>query len=357
VLVGRQDVLDAFDEALDDGPGAPGRLALLTGARGVGKTVMLTELGELALRRGWVTISETATPDLASRLTQAVIDHRDRLDIAPSRHRTITGVSLPLNAGGFTLSDRPAAEGSLRTELGHLLDVLEPHETGVLITVDEVHLTALEDMRVLSTTFQHLVREEREVALVLAGLPSSVSNLLSDHILTFLRRAEPHRLSDVPLTAVREALARPIAESGRKITDDALDLATEATGGYPFMIQLVGYHCWRKAIDGLIDTQTALLGVDAARKRLGTTVHATALADLSDVDRTFLLAMAQDDGPSQIRDIASRMHESADYVNVYRRRLIDAMMVAPSGRGRLQFAIPYLRDYLREHAAGDQICP
>ena len=188
-------------------------------------------------------------------------------------------------------------------------------------------------------------------ALVVAGLPSAVSGLLNDRVLTFLRRAEPHQLVDVPLPAVRDALYETITESGRTIAEDALDLATFATGGYPFMIQLVGYHCWREAEGDVIDLSAAKEGIAAARKRLGSTVHATALADLSEVDRTFLLAMAQDDGPSAIRDIAARMHVSADYVNVYRARLIDAMMIEPTGRGQVEFAVPYLREYLREHAA------
>ena len=76
-------------------------------------------------------------------------------------------------------------------------------------------------------------------------------------MLTFLRRAERHTLADVPLPEVRTALRSTISESGRQIEDDALDLATEATGGYPFMIQLVGYHGWRKAEDDKIDLHAA----------------------------------------------------------------------------------------------------
>lgn len=62
LLVGRDDALEEFTESLEGVPGAPARLALFTGPRGIGKTVMLTEVADLALRRGWVTLSETATP-------------------------------------------------------------------------------------------------------------------------------------------------------------------------------------------------------------------------------------------------------------------------------------------------------
>ena len=60
LLVGRNRVIEEFLESLDDGPGAPGLLELITGARGVGKTVMLTALGDSARERGWVVVDETA---------------------------------------------------------------------------------------------------------------------------------------------------------------------------------------------------------------------------------------------------------------------------------------------------------
>ncbi|MCL2465062.1 MAG: ATP-binding protein [Micrococcales bacterium] len=351
LLVGRQDELDAFEEALDDGPGSPGRLGIFTGARGVGKTVMLTEIGELALRHGWVTIAETALAGLIDRLTIAVTDHIDTLGSAPSRHRSVTGAQLPFNAGGITVSDRPAAETGLRSKLGRLLDLLDRRETGLLITVDEVHRSAREDLRSLAATFQHLVREERNIALVMAGLPSSVSGLLSDEVLTFLRRADPHPLAEVSLAEVEEALQHTIADSGRRITDNALEMATAATDGYPFLIQLVGYHCWRHADGETIDLPAAQAGVAAARRRLGATVHAPALADLSAVDRTFLLAMSKDNGPSRTSDITTRLQVTKAYTSVYRARLIDAGVIEPVARGTVDFAIPYLREYLREHAA------
>ena len=58
----------AFGDALDEGPGAPGRATLYTGARGMGKTVMLNEAEAQARQRGWVTVSETSVPGLMERL-------------------------------------------------------------------------------------------------------------------------------------------------------------------------------------------------------------------------------------------------------------------------------------------------
>lgn len=68
VLIGRDMVLADFEEGLDNGSGAPGRLMRITGARGVGKTVMLAEFRRIAEKRGWQTISETASDGMAQRL-------------------------------------------------------------------------------------------------------------------------------------------------------------------------------------------------------------------------------------------------------------------------------------------------
>lgn len=351
MLVGRADPIEEFVDSIGDGPGAPGRLMIFTGPRGVGKTVMLTEVRSRAAPLGWVSVAETATAGMTDRMTRAVARHTAELDRGSADRRSVTGFTLPAVGGGVSFAEPTPQPPHLREELTHLLDVLEPHGTGLLITVDEVHRTAIDEMRTLATTVQHLISEDREIAMTMAGLPSAVSDLLNDDVLTFLRRANREDLRDVALDDVRAAMAQTVADYGRTITDTALTAAAEATGGYPFMIQLVGYHCWRKAYGDVIDEAAVAEGIPAARKRLGSTVHQAALADLSPVDRTFLLAMAHDPGQSHLRDIAGRMGESVRYASVYRQRLIDASVIEPTDRGYVDFAIPYLREYLREHAA------
>lgn len=355
LLVGRDGELAEFEESLEDGPGAPARLTIFTGARGVGKTVMLTEVGDLATRHGWIVVSETATAGLVDRLTRAVARQLTEFDPNPRTGRALTGITLPGGAG-LQLSDPAEPEPEdLRRACGTLLDAIEPHGTGLLITVDEVHRRARTELRALAVTYQHLVREDRNVALVMAGLPVAVSDLLSDDVLTFLRRASPVVLEDVPLVDVEASFAETVLEHGRTITPRAMAQAAAATGGYPFMIQLVGYHVWRKAAGDLIDETAVAQGVPAARKRLGSTVHETSMADLSEVDRTFLVAMAQDLHLSQMADLAQRLGVSLKYASVYRARLIAAGVIEPAGRGQVRFAIPYFGEFLREHATTYQM--
>lgn len=351
LLIGRQQVLDEFGIALEDGPGAPGRLSLLTGARGVGKTVLLTEMGESARARGWVVVDETVTPGLLGRLVDAAAAAVASLDTTPHGGRRVSGLTVA-GVGGMVFEAAPRQDRpGLQMALEQLLDALEAHGVGLLVTVDEVHRKGMPELRQLAAVHQHLVRRDRDVALALAGLPSSVEALLGDDVLTFLRRAERVTLADVPLPAVRQSLGRTFDGSGRTIRPEALDAATAATGGYPFMVQLVGYHVWRAAHDGVVDLAAAEAGVAAARVRLGSTVHEANLNALSAVDRTYLVAMAQDEGASRTVEVARRLDRDMRYQSVYRDRLIAAGIIRPAGHGLVEFAVPYLGEYLREHAA------
>lgn len=360
LLVGRDTDLDDFREGLRGGPGSPERATLVTGLRGTGKTVMLNAYEDVAGAEGWLVISETATPNLIDRITH---EHLPRLlsEVDPRQTESrLTGVSLP---GGFgadrEVSERHTPRPGLRSQLNLLTDLLaERGGGGVLITVDEVHRKGLNDLRELGTTIQHAFRERRNVAFVGAGLPSAVDDLLSDEVSTFLRRADRRHLRTVRPEEVAAAIAVPVREAGRDITPDALQVAVAGTGGYPFMIQLVGLHAWRAdSTAATIDVDQARRGVDQARRKVGQLVHASALADLSDVDRSFLAAMAHDDGSSRMADIAARLGVDATYAGQYRLRLIAAEVIEPRGHGLVDFTLPGLRDYLREHAASSHWSP
>ncbi|UYM06380.1 ATP-binding protein [Solicola gregarius] len=354
LLVGRDRDLDEFRDGLYGGPGSPERATLVTGLRGTGKTVMLNAYEDAAASEGWLVISETATRGLIDRITH---EHLPRLLIEADPRATeshLTAVSFPGGLGvEREVTERHTPRPGLRSRLTELTELLaERGGSGVLLTVDEVHRQGLDDLRILGATIQHAFRERREVAFVGAGLPSAVDDLLSDDVSTFLRRADRRHLRTVGRDDVAQALAVPIRDAGRDITPDALQIAVNGTGGYPFLIQLVGLHIWRADPgQGLIDVDQAQHGVDHARRRIGQLVHASALADLSTVDRSFLAAMAHDDGPSRTSDLATRLNVDRTYVGQYRRRLIAAEVIEPRGYGLVDFTLPGLRDYLREHAA------
>lgn len=363
VLVGREQDLEDFSYALDDGVGAPGRLMYVTGARGVGKTVMLNALGDLARERGWLVIDETAESMFMPRLIEALEPSGGKIGSVtlPSASMSVAGVpvgaEVSLGSVGFNAPERAL---DFRRAMVERLGKLERKNRGILITLDEVQASSLQEMRSLATAVQHLIREKHNVAFVFAGLPSMVEDVINDDVLTFLRRAERMHLADVPLPDVRKAFEKTITENGKHADERTLNILAEATNGYPFMIQLVGYWTWRvsqtRSSDGdELVSSDALEGIRQAKIKLGDMVHGPALDGLSPMGRDYLLAMAQDDSPSSTGDIARRLERDPGYANVYRTQLIKEDIIYQSSYGYVDFKLPYLRDYLREHGAFHQM--
>ena len=112
LLVGRSDLLEDFTASLEDGPGAPGRMTLYTGARGTDKTVMLNEVEDLARQQGWRVISETATPGFVSRLVNEHLPGLLREIDPEGTNSKLTGIIVPMGLGGLVEDGRVASGGS-----------------------------------------------------------------------------------------------------------------------------------------------------------------------------------------------------------------------------------------------------
>ena len=362
VLAGRDEYLRDFDAAIQDGPGSHERISIITGPRGVGKTVLLNEFEEVAKSHAWHVISETTTRGFNERIRDRAFNLLQELSSEPKRR--LSSVNTPW----FGLSTEPVSSFSptptLRTVLDELFDrqaeIDARHNqepVGLLITLDELHYAHMDEIIEFGTTVQHLVREDREIAVAMAGIPGAIKPLLAAdegrNPVTFLRRANRIETGMVSIEEVRRALEETTAQVGVTWSSDALDTASMATGGYPFMIQLVGQHAFRNLSGSKINEDAVSLGIGAARRKLGQLVHEPSIADLSEVDRTFLTAMSTDDGPSRMSDIAARMGVDAQYAGTYRKRLIDAEMIRPTSHGYVDYELPYMREYLRSHHAAD----
>jgi len=280
LLIGRDNELFDVRDGILEGPGSPLRANKFTGPRGIGKTVLLEAAADIARELGWIAISVTAAADMLDEILDIALEETSHLRDVP--RRKVTNISI--SGTGVGLSS-PVAERTpgWRVQMNRILDIVEAHDTGILFTIDEVSARH-ESLATFGKQFQHFRREGRSVAFAAAGLPLNVEEFESLPDTTFMRRATPHQLADVSVSAVRNALA-------------------------------------------------------------------TTLRDLSALDKTFLVKMALDDGPSKMADITSRAGWSREQSNVYRSRLITAGMIRPAGHGMVEFAFPYLREFLREHAA------
>lgn len=350
LLIGRERVVRDFDKGLDNGVGAPGRIMLITGARGTGKTVMLTVLGDKARAHKWDVIEETASDGLCERLVSELCSKDsliDKLTFAPSI--TIAGASVSL--GEAELSPKRMPE-TLRKAMSARLDALEKRDAGLMISIDETQAASRADLIAIATAIQHQIREKRNVSIVFAGLPQMISDLFDDEVITFLRRARTNVLANVPIDEVKESFAQTFEDSGMSLDTGLVKKAAVATAGYPYMIQLVGYYIWDAADareSTVISKEDVDEGIREARVDLDNAVCVPELHGLSKNDRAYLEAMAVSDGPSGTSEVAKRMGRSAKYAATYRKRLLDAYVIRQTDRGEVDFAVPFLREYLRGH--------
>jgi len=361
LLVGREGAVGAFAEALEEGLGSPYRATLITGQRGSGKTVLLNALEDEARRRGWVVASETTRPGVAAELAGSTLPALLR-QFPGAYDSFFNGAGASVAGVGLNVSrqrvDNFPVQPSLRHTLTTLADAADQAGGGVLITLDEVGRDGLADLQIIAQVVQHTFREGRQVVFAAAGLPSHIQGLLQSPGTTFLRRAERLHLGPVSLTDVARAISEPMAAAGRRIDGEALSVATAGTRGYPFMIQMIGFQLWRASEDGQpVTADQARSAIEAAGRRVGQLVHEPALAELSSVDRTFLAAMAVDDQPSKMSDIRDRLGVDGNYASQYRLRLIQAELIYAPSYGRVDFLLPHLREYLREHASHDVLSP
>ena len=126
--------------------------------------------------------------------------------------------------------------------------------------------------------------------------------------------------------------------------EDAVFMA-ETTQGYPFMLQLVGYYVWRRS-GNIVEKNDISAGIAQAKERLGVLVFEASLGDISEKDVAFLRAMAALDTPASTANIQKEMGVSQGYIQQYRLRLLETELIYSPSYGKLDFSIPYLKEYL-----------
>lgn len=347
-IVGRSDVIDAFLAGLETKPGNRDRAMLILGQRGMGKTALLLELGDRAIERNFIVARVAAGETMLDEIVESVqIEGAKSLDGPKGKIGGFSAGAFGFSLG-LTFTEEIRENYGFRTKLSLLCDRLAEKNRGVLILVDEAQKTS-EQMRQLATTYQHLAGEGKNIAICLAGLPSAVSSVLNDDILTFLNRARKVRLGPLALGDIRNYYARTFSEANRDLTGSALDEAASATRGFPYLLQLIGYHLVRLSEPNEpISLEMVRSAVENSKEELIDDVFEATLRPLSRMDRQFLRALAENGPRSGIAEIGQRMGKPENYVQVYRTRLLEAGVIAEAGRGEVELVTPYLDEYLRD---------
>ena len=347
-MAGREDLVEELSTAFAHGLGDPNLCTIISGARGTGKTALLSFMADEAASQGWVSVNTTASDGMLEDILLQT-NRRAAEFLDPVGARKLRGLSIGQLVGveWDNESERPA---NWRLRMVEVLEQLAEHDVGLLITVDEVTANVSE-MKQLARIYQHFIREGRKVALLMAGLPFAVSGLLTDENVSFLRRARKHTLGRIPDNDIRDAVKLTVTEADRDIKPEALDLVVEAIDGFPYMMQLVGYRTWAENPQNpVISEEDALRGIELARKEMIEGVLDYTYRDLSRGDKRFLLALASHGDSASLAEISTTMGVKSNYASQYKRRLLEQGVIGETSTGALRFDIPSFRNYLMVQA-------
>ncbi|MDR0853964.1 MAG: hypothetical protein LBN34_06310 [Clostridiales Family XIII bacterium] len=342
ILAGRNNLIDDVLRGLDAGVGDPNRITIFTGPRGSGKTVLLAKIANEAQERGWIAVHVPAVTGMLESLKDQIDIHT--AELLPRKQKSqMTG----LQGAGFGITREIIKHDNLgwRAHIEKTLNLLEEMNVGLLFTIDEVSASVPEMIEFVST-FQVYIMEKRNVALLMAGLPDKVLQMFQDDSISFLRRAFRRKLDPLSNSEARAVIKKTVELSGREIDQAALALVVDSTGGFPFIIQLIGYHTFNQSDSDVISVADAKSGIDSSYVDLESMILDSTMYSLSEMDKKFLLAMVEDEKYSLASDIARRLGVSVNYVGTYRRRLVEQGVITPIGRGKFSFTIPIMRSML-----------
>lgn len=343
-LVGRDIVLNEVKEYLSYPIGSKERAIIILGQRGIGKTVFLHEIASVAKELNYVVAKPTVTEEgMLKRIVEKIEkdSHKKEDKYISGFNAGVLGVSA-----GVTLSKEIKESKSYEYQLTELAEILTEQGKGILIIIDELRCSVSELKKVV-VTYQEMVGEGFNVAIVMAGLPEAVSSVINDSVLTFLYRAKQIKLEPIAINEINIYYRSIFRKLNIKMSDEMIAYAAVMTEGSAYLLQLIGHYIVLATDDeGNISEKTLKETIDLALNEYKIDVCKATIANLSDKDLEFLKSMAIDLGDSSISDIANRMNVSYDYVQKYRIRLIDKGIIESYARGKVRFTLPYLYEYL-----------
>ncbi len=273
----------------------------------------------------------------------------------------VSDATLRAGVGGvgadvrFERTKESSIEGSLRLEtaLAALAEVAGASDSGVVLTVDEAHLARRADLGVMAAALQVGTEAEWPFVVVFAGL-ATMRN--TERSVTYLERGEWHHVGSLDEASTFRALSLPAADSGRPFEPAAVQYLAEQTGGYPYAIQLYGYHAW-SAAEGQthIDMDDALVGADRAGRDLEQGMYVGRWTQSSSREREYLVAVAELLGRGESATgaaVAAQLGVNTRQVSSCRDRLL-AKGTLVDERGQLRFAVPGMAGYVR--ARSDEV--
>jgi hypothetical protein len=341
---------------------------LLTGLRGVGKTVLLIEIERQAKETGYRTISIEANeerrlgPVMASQF-RPVFYELDRAAGAGDKVKRglrvlrsfISGLKLTVGEVTFGLDIEPeqgaADSGDLDVDLPNLFvavgEAAEERRSAVALFIDEIQYFNSKELGALLMAMHKVQQRQLPLALVGAGLPilpglAGASKSYAERLFNF---PEVGALLE---SDAAKALQDPAQVAGVRFEEKALKEIFRLTRGYPYFLQEWGYQTWNLAQRSPISLILVRSATELVVRRLDQNFFRVRFDRLTPSERRFLRAMAEiGPGPHRTGDVAHTLDVSVTSLGPVRANLIGKGMIYSPSHGDLAFTVPLFDEFMR----------
>jgi len=374
-LAGRDRELAEFEVVLERvARGRPERSMVLTGLRGVGKTVLLNAFRSMAMQRLWGTGKIEARPDQSIRRPIGAALHMAVRELAP-RHRSPQRIDEFLAVlKAFLARDPRAGKGGAGAALSHIgIDVpmargradsgdLEIDLTelltdaaavaadlgvGIALFIDEMQDVPPADISALCAACHELSQNGGPLIVVGAGLPHlpsvlSASKSYSERLFRYVRidRLDRH--------AADIALLAPARREGADFQPAALDALYRAADGYPYFVQAYGKVTWDVAATSPVTAADVGVAAPLAAGELAVGFFGSRYERATPSEREYMRAMALlGDEPVPTAQVADELGRKPSSVSPARDSLIKKGLIYSSERGLIAFTVPHFGRFLR----------
>jgi hypothetical protein len=348
------------------GGGLSDRSMIVSGLRGVGKTVLLLEFENIAKDAGWtvprpfeIKSDTDFRSELADAAYQALLQISAR-EALGDRLKAFTGLLRGFKVGAssdgsvefsFDPDAVSGSTGDLEWDLISLFEELgqtaREHDTGIVFLIDEMQLLARDELEAVAMAMHRMSQRTLPVALVGTGLPQ-LPGLMLDAKSYAERLFVYPRLGSLSEDAARQALVEPAHARDVAWEEDALARIVGESGCYPAFIQAYGRVAWNHAPRSPI----------RARDVRG--AEAIVLADLDDEffharfekaterERQYMAAMADlGEGPYRTARVAKHLGRQPSYTSAPRDSLIKKCLIYSPRYGQIDFTAPKFSPFMR----------
>ncbi|KAB2851061.1 MAG: ATP-binding protein [Hyphomicrobiaceae bacterium] len=371
-LAGRHEILRKAEVVLDRTlAGRHAKSFMLVGLRGVGKTVLLNRIGQLAEVRKlrWHLIESPEDKPLPDLLVPAL--RRLLIGMRPFV-RTAALVTRGLNAlasfaksfkvkyegveVGVEVEKGVADSGDLESDLADLVvaigEAAKAAGTGVLLLIDEVQYVSELELSAIIMAIHRANQRELPFVLIAAGLPQLVAKMGRS-------KSYAERLFDFPEVGPLSradaitAIVEPIAKEGEHIVKAAANEIVDRTEGYPFFLQVWGYHCWNEAKDSPIKTRDVLRAEPAIIRALDESFFRVRFDRLTPSEKRYLRAMAElGPGPHRSGEVSEALGIKVQSAAPVRNGLIQKGMIYSPAHGDTAYTVPQFDRFLKRQMPG-----